>query len=76
MASGAFPGEGRRVHARDQGFMEVIQQQMRVPDRLRVGPGPAGEDAQGRDEEPHLAYSMHVPDRLSLIGRSNVSQVS
>ncbi|KAJ8348452.1 hypothetical protein SKAU_G00270410 [Synaphobranchus kaupii] len=67
MASSAFPGEGLPVHVRDQGFMEVINQQMRVPDRLRVGPAPAGEEQRERDEDPHLAYSMQVPDRLSLI---------
>ncbi|KAJ8266903.1 hypothetical protein GJAV_G00135970 [Gymnothorax javanicus] len=74
MASPVFPGEdGLPVLGRDRGFMEVIGRQMRVPDRLRVGSGPVGEDMQDRDEEPHVAYSMQVPDRLSLIEASDLS---
>ncbi|KAG5843231.1 hypothetical protein ANANG_G00148540 [Anguilla anguilla] len=73
MAFPVFPGEGLPVHGRDQGFTEVISQQMRVPDRLRVGSGPAGEEARGSNDEPHPAYSMHVPDRLSLIEAPDMS---
>ncbi|XP_064205711.1 mitochondrial fission factor-like isoform X1 [Anguilla rostrata] len=73
MAFPVFPGEGLPVHGRDQGFTEDISQQMRVPDRLRVGSGPAGEEARGSNDEPHPAYSMHVPDRLSLIEAPDMS---
>ncbi|XP_036381411.1 mitochondrial fission factor-like [Megalops cyprinoides] len=73
MASAMFPDEELQDRGRDQGFTEVINQQMRIPDRLRVGPGPLGEEERERRDEPPLAYSMHVPDRLSLIEAPDLS---
>ncbi|KAJ8276791.1 hypothetical protein COCON_G00085430 [Conger conger] len=35
--------------------------------------GADGEEAQGRDDDPHVAYSMQVPDRLSLIEAPDLS---
>ncbi|KAJ8385396.1 hypothetical protein AAFF_G00189220 [Aldrovandia affinis] len=67
MASPVFPDEDLPIRGHDQGFMEVINKQMRVPDRLRVGSGPMGEEERQRHEDQHPAYSMHIPDRLSLI---------
>ena len=75
MTSTAFMGDmPAGVRGRDEVFTEAINQKMRVPDRLRVGPEQRGgaEEDRGRQraEEPPPAYSMHIPDRLALTGGS------
>ncbi|XP_045573105.1 mitochondrial fission factor homolog B isoform X4 [Salmo salar] len=76
MASSGFRGDVSQVRGgRDPVFSEAINQKMRVPDRLRVGPGmgQGGEEArQGRAERP-ASYSMHIPDRLSLTDAPDMS---
>ncbi|KAG9351960.1 hypothetical protein JZ751_023211 [Albula glossodonta] len=73
MAAPLFPDEELPVRGRDQGFTEVINQQMRVPERLRVGTTPSGEEERTSHEQQPLAYSMQVPDRLSLIEAPDLS---
>nr|XP_046180074.1 mitochondrial fission factor-like isoform X3 [Oncorhynchus gorbuscha] len=76
MASSGFRGDVSQVRGgRDPVFSEAINQKMRVPDRLRVGPGmgQGGEEArQGRAERP-ASYSMHIPERLSLTDAPDMS---
>ncbi|XP_035636074.1 mitochondrial fission factor homolog A-like isoform X1 [Oncorhynchus keta] len=76
MASSGFRGDVSHVRGgRDPVFSEAINQKMRVPDRLRVGPGmgQGGEEArQGRAERP-ASYSMHIPERLSLTDAPDMS---
>ncbi|XP_055035988.2 mitochondrial fission factor isoform X5 [Misgurnus anguillicaudatus] len=67
MASPTYFGHGPPMPERDQYYTEVINQRMRVPNRLRVGPGThTHEPADQRPEGPPAAYSMHIPDRLAL----------
>ncbi|XP_062309742.1 mitochondrial fission factor-like isoform X4 [Osmerus eperlanus] len=78
MTSTAFMGDmPAGVRGRDPVFTEAINQKMRVPDRLRVGPeqrGGAEEDrGRQRTEEPPPAYSMHIPDRLALTDAPDMS---
>ncbi|XP_067084856.1 mitochondrial fission factor-like isoform X5 [Osmerus mordax] len=78
MTSTAFMGDmPAGVQGRDPVFTEAINQKMRVPDRLRVGPeqrGGAEEDrGRQRTEEPPPAYSMHIPDRLALTDAPDMS---
>ncbi|KAL4660050.1 fetal and adult testis-expressed transcript protein [Arapaima gigas] len=49
----------------DQQFTEVISQQMRIPEHLRVGVGSQREE-RAKLEDTTLVYRMHIPDRLSL----------
>ncbi|XP_070700371.1 mitochondrial fission factor homolog A-like isoform X2 [Pempheris klunzingeri] len=51
----------------DSAYMEAINKNMRVPERLSVGLGQRaeGEEAQRRPEEPLPTYAMQVPDRLT-----------
>ncbi|XP_038861316.1 mitochondrial fission factor-like isoform X2 [Salvelinus namaycush] len=76
MASSGFRGDVSQVRGgRDPVFSEAINQKMRVPDRLRVGPGMGQgweEARQGRAERP-ASYSMHIPDRLSLTDAPDMS---
>ncbi|XP_073668616.1 mitochondrial fission factor isoform X3 [Paramisgurnus dabryanus] len=67
MASPGYFGDGPHMSERDPYFTEVINQKMRVPDRLRFGIGPhTHEPGNQRPEGPPAAYSMHIPDRLAL----------
>uniref|UniRef100_A0AAY5JY40 Mitochondrial fission factor n=1 Tax=Esox lucius TaxID=8010 RepID=A0AAY5JY40_ESOLU len=71
MTSSGFGGD-RVTASRDSIFSEAINRKMRVPDRLRVGPGMGQgreEERQWRAERP-ASYNMHIPDRLSLTGGS------
>lgn len=71
MASSGFRGDVSQVHrGRDPIFSEAINQKMRVPDRLRVGPGMGQRWEEERQEcaDCPASYSMHIPDRLSLTG--------
>ncbi|XP_041718820.1 mitochondrial fission factor homolog B isoform X2 [Coregonus clupeaformis] len=76
MASSGFRGDVSQVRGgRDSIFSEAINQKMRVPDRLRVGPGMGQrweEERQGCAECP-ASYSMHIPDRLSLTDAPDMS---
>ncbi|XP_038832063.1 mitochondrial fission factor homolog B-like isoform X3 [Salvelinus namaycush] len=69
MASSEFRGDVSQVRGgRDPIFSEAINQKMRVPDRLRVGPGMGQRWEEERQEcaDCPASYSMHIPDRLSL----------
>ncbi|CAB1352455.1 unnamed protein product, partial [Coregonus sp. 'balchen'] len=76
MASSGFRGDVSQVRGgRDSIFSEAINQKMRVPDRLRVGPGMGQrweEERQGCAECP-ASYIMHIPDRLSLTDAPDMS---
>lgn len=75
MSSSGLLGEPAWPRRPDVVYSEAINQKMRVPDRLRVGPGRSRGGGGGEDEEeeeerarkddPPPAYSMHIPDRLS-----------
>ncbi|KAM7398709.1 hypothetical protein PAMA_006559 [Pampus argenteus] len=54
-----------QVPGRDPAYMEAINKNMRVPERLSVGPGWQWREEEGQvSMEPHPAYTMQVPDRL------------
>ncbi|XP_060746204.1 mitochondrial fission factor-like isoform X3 [Tachysurus vachellii] len=57
---------------RDPHFTAAISERMRVPERLRVAQE-ALEDLKARAEELPPAFSMHVPDRLSLTDAPDLS---
>lgn len=48
-------------------YTEGISQQMRIPDRLKVGPDPATDQPPPFPEEPHSTM-MQVPDRIVVAG--------
>ncbi|XP_045080499.1 mitochondrial fission factor-like isoform X2 [Coregonus clupeaformis] len=76
MAFSGFRGDVFQVRGgRDPVFSEAINQNMRVPDRLRVGPGmgQGGEEARQGRAERSASYSMHIPDRLSLTDAPDMS---
>ncbi|XP_030649061.1 mitochondrial fission factor-like [Chanos chanos] len=73
MASPIFLPDGPPMPGRDPNFTEAISQRMRVPDRLRVGPGPLSNEEREMPEEPPPAYSMHIPDRLALTDAPDLS---
>ncbi|XP_029925681.1 mitochondrial fission factor-like isoform X3 [Myripristis murdjan] len=65
MASFApYPREMSQGPGQDPVFMEAISNNMRIPERLSVGPGRQWAGQEEEDELPP-AYSMHVPDRLT-----------
>ncbi|XP_029956462.1 mitochondrial fission factor-like [Salarias fasciatus] len=65
----------------DPAFMESININMRVPERLSVGPGPeAGpgprqseEEGGGAGRRVPPAYAMHIPDRLTYADTPDMS---
>ncbi|XP_059207238.1 mitochondrial fission factor-like isoform X2 [Centropristis striata] len=62
----------------DQAFMETINKNMRVPERLSVHPGQQawpgeGEEALRRTEGPRPVYTMQVPDRLTYTETPDMS---
>ncbi|KAK7143858.1 hypothetical protein R3I93_014886 [Phoxinus phoxinus] len=67
MASQGYFGDGPPMRERD--FTEAISQRMRVPERLRVGPGRHAHEP----EDLSAAYSMHIPDRLALTDAPDMS---
>lgn len=76
MASSGFRGDVSQVRrGRDPIFSEAINQKMRVPDRLRVGPGMGQRWEEERQEcaDCPASYSMHIPDRLSLTDAPDMS---
>ncbi|XP_021479319.1 mitochondrial fission factor isoform X2 [Oncorhynchus mykiss] len=76
MASSEFRGDVSQVRSgRDTIFSEAINQKMRVPDRLRVGPGMGQRWEEERQEcaDCPASYSMHIPDRLSLTDAPDMS---
>ncbi|XP_067280117.1 mitochondrial fission factor-like isoform X4 [Pseudorasbora parva] len=74
MASTGYFGDGPPMRERDPYFTEAISQRMRVPERLRVGPGRhAHEPADQRPEDLYSSYSMHIPDRLALTDAPDMS---
>lgn len=79
MAFTLYPREMSQVPGRDPAFMEAISKNMRVPERLSIGPGQQwrqveeGEDTTRGPEQPPPTYTMQVPDRLTYTGRFSVS---
>ncbi|XP_041111699.1 mitochondrial fission factor-like isoform X3 [Polyodon spathula] len=71
MAASAFlaepgdPAEGTWQRC-DLSFTEAINQQMRVPDRLKVADPSLGGEGELKQDDPPPSFSMHLPDRLSL----------
>ncbi|KAM6984608.1 uncharacterized protein FYW47_015054 [Aplochiton taeniatus] len=87
-SSSGYLGDQVWGRGRDAVYTEAINQSMRVPDRLRVGPGPSrggggggggggeeeeGEEGRVRTDDPPPAYSMHIPDRLSYADAPDMS---
>ncbi|KAM4620804.1 mitochondrial fission factor homolog B-like isoform 3-T3 [Polymixia lowei] len=70
-----YPREMSEARGRDPRFTEAINQNMRIPERLSMGPGQQwGEDeARRRVEDPPPAYSMHIPDRLTYTETPDMS---
>ncbi|KAM9348960.1 mitochondrial fission factor-like [Symphorus nematophorus] len=67
-----------QVPGRDPAFMEAINQNMRIPEHLSVGPEQQwreddGEEALRRLKEPPPIYTMHVPDRLTYTEAPDMS---
>ncbi|XP_070774071.1 mitochondrial fission factor-like isoform X2 [Enoplosus armatus] len=78
MAFTLYPREMSQDPGRDPVFMEAIDKNMRVPERLSVGSGhqwqeEKGEGATRRPEEPPPAYTMQVPDRLTYAEAPDMS---
>lgn len=63
------PREMSQVPGCDPAFMETINKNMCVPERLSVGRGQQWlEDDEEQSIEPPPAYTMQVPDRLTYTG--------
>ncbi|XP_026873605.2 mitochondrial fission factor homolog A isoform X2 [Electrophorus electricus] len=73
MAALVYLGERSQMYGRDSNFTEVINQRMRVPERLRVGHGILPDELNQTSEDPPTVYSMHVPDRLALTDAPDLS---
>ncbi|KAL0994449.1 hypothetical protein UPYG_G00122410 [Umbra pygmaea] len=76
MTSSGFRGDLSNLPGgRDTIFSDAINQKMRVPDRLRVGPGigQGGEEERQKRAERPASYNMHIPDRLSLTDAPDMS---
>lgn len=82
MSSSGLLGEPVWPRRPDALYTEAINQKMRVPDRLRVGPGRSrggggegeeDEEGRARKDDPPPAYSMHIPDRLSYADAPDLS---
>lgn len=74
MAFTLYPKEMSQLPKYDPAFMEVINKNMHVPERLSIGPrqqwpSGEGEEAMRQPEETPPAYTMQVPDRLTFTGR-------
>ncbi|XP_076836059.1 mitochondrial fission factor-like isoform X2 [Brachyhypopomus gauderio] len=65
--------EASQMRGGDPTFTEVISQRMRVPERLRVGPGVLPDQLNQTSEDLRPVYSMHVPDRLALTDAPDLS---
>ncbi|XP_059207239.1 mitochondrial fission factor-like isoform X3 [Centropristis striata] len=78
MAFTLSPREMSQAPGCDQAFMETINKNMRVPERLSVHPGQQawpgeGEEALRRTEGPRPVYTMQVPDRLTYTETPDMS---
>ncbi|KAI4903155.1 hypothetical protein NFI96_020451 [Prochilodus magdalenae] len=54
-------------------YTEGISQQMRIPDRLKIGPGSSGEHP-GALLDPSHSTMMHVPERIVVAGDGSDSR--
>ncbi|XP_069021165.1 mitochondrial fission factor homolog A-like isoform X2 [Embiotoca jacksoni] len=61
-----------QVPGHDPAFMEAINKNMRVPERLSVVPGQRWREEE-EEEEPPPAYVMQVPDRLTYTEAPDMS---
>ncbi|XP_030010195.1 mitochondrial fission factor-like isoform X3 [Sphaeramia orbicularis] len=69
-----YPVEMSHVPGRDPAFMEAIDKNMRVPERLSMGPEQHDDgEATRRWNEPPPAYTMQVPDRLTYTEAPDMS---
>ncbi|XP_030010482.1 mitochondrial fission factor-like isoform X2 [Sphaeramia orbicularis] len=69
-----YPVEMSHVPGRDPVFMEAIDKNMRVPERLSMGPEQHDDgEATRRWNEPPPAYTMQVPDRLTYTEAPDMS---
>lgn len=69
-----YPAEMSQVPGRDPAFMEAINKNMRVPERLSMGPEQHDDgEAARRSMEPPPAYTMQVPDRLTYTEAPDMS---
>ncbi|XP_039621840.1 mitochondrial fission factor-like isoform X3 [Polypterus senegalus] len=59
------PAQGSRLRC-DLGYTEAINQQMRVPDKLKVAEVPSDDAIEEQEDSSSLSFSMHIPDRLSV----------
>ncbi|XP_030065459.1 mitochondrial fission factor isoform X2 [Microcaecilia unicolor] len=57
----------------DLGFMEAINQSMQVPSRLKVAEESIQQDDAEIKDDPPLSFQMHIPNRISLVGMTDVS---
>ncbi|XP_044227680.1 mitochondrial fission factor-like isoform X3 [Thunnus albacares] len=66
--------EMSQVPVRDPAFMEAINKNMRVPERLSVGTGRQWLEEEGEQPmDPPPAYTMQVPDRLTYTEAPDMS---
>lgn len=69
-----YPREMSMVPGRDPAFMEAINKNMRVPERLSVGLGRQWREEGGEASMEHPpAYTMQVPDRLTYTEAPDMS---
>ncbi|XP_042286368.1 mitochondrial fission factor-like isoform X5 [Thunnus maccoyii] len=69
-----YPREMSQVPVRDPAFMEAINKNMRVPERLSVGTGRQWLEEEGEQPmDPPPAYTMQVPDRLTYTEAPDMS---
>ncbi|XP_050924360.1 mitochondrial fission factor-like isoform X2 [Lates calcarifer] len=78
MAFTLYPKEMSQLPKYDPAFMEVINKNMHVPERLSIGPrqqwpSGEGEEAMRQPEETPPAYTMQVPDRLTFTEAPDMS---
>ncbi|XP_029463208.1 mitochondrial fission factor homolog A-like isoform X1 [Rhinatrema bivittatum] len=58
----------------DLGFTEAINQSMQIPSRLKVADEATGQkDAEVKEDPPPPSFQMHIPDRISFSGMTDVS---
>ncbi|XP_036412444.1 mitochondrial fission factor homolog A [Colossoma macropomum] len=57
-------------------YTEGISQQMRIPDRLKIGPNPSEDHPGALLDVSHGATMMHVPERIVVTGDGNDAHFS
>ncbi|KAL6468302.1 hypothetical protein MHYP_G00239790 [Metynnis hypsauchen] len=67
--------EINRIHYELE-YTEGISQQMRIPDRLKIGPNPSEDHPEALLDASHGATMMHVPERIVVAGDGNDAHCS